>query len=153
MFSHSVVSDSLRPHELQPARLLCPWGFPRQECWSGLSCPPPGDLSNLGSNPGLLLCRQILYPLSHRRSQLFKRNHIISKLGEEVICTLWSYCYHIEEIFEPPKQKRDTVLCLWPEKSHKISSNELWWLLTAILTFSVITIFVYFLNYFKIVFM
>ena len=23
-------------------------GFPRQECWSGLPCPPPGDLSNLG---------------------------------------------------------------------------------------------------------
>ena len=26
--SHSVVSDSLRPHGLEPARLLCPWGFP-----------------------------------------------------------------------------------------------------------------------------
>ena len=25
------VSDCLRPHELQPARLLCPWGFSRQE--------------------------------------------------------------------------------------------------------------------------
>ena len=24
----SVMSDSLRPHGLQPARLLCPWGFP-----------------------------------------------------------------------------------------------------------------------------
>ena len=26
--SHSVVSDSLRPHELQPARLLYPWNSP-----------------------------------------------------------------------------------------------------------------------------
>ena len=26
--SHSDVSDSLRPHGLQPARLLCPWDFP-----------------------------------------------------------------------------------------------------------------------------
>ena len=26
--SHSVVSDSLRPHRLQPTRLLCPWDFP-----------------------------------------------------------------------------------------------------------------------------
>ena len=25
-------------------RLLCPWDFPRQEYWSGLPCPPPGDL-------------------------------------------------------------------------------------------------------------
>ena len=26
--SHSVVSDPLRPHGLQPARLLCPWDSP-----------------------------------------------------------------------------------------------------------------------------
>ena len=24
MFSHSVVSDSVQPHELEPVRLLCP---------------------------------------------------------------------------------------------------------------------------------
>ena len=41
-----VVSDSLQPHGLQPSRLLCPWGFSRQEYWSGLPCPPPGDLPN-----------------------------------------------------------------------------------------------------------
>ena len=27
-FSSSVVSSSLRPHALWPARLFCPWGFP-----------------------------------------------------------------------------------------------------------------------------
>ena len=27
-------------------RLPCPWGFYRQEYWSGLLCPPPGDLPN-----------------------------------------------------------------------------------------------------------
>ena len=31
---------------LQPARLICPWGFSRQEYWSGLPCPPPEDLPN-----------------------------------------------------------------------------------------------------------
>ena len=46
--SRSVVSDSLRPHGLQPARLLCPWGFSKQEYWSGLPYPPPGDLPNPG---------------------------------------------------------------------------------------------------------
>ena len=25
-----------------------PWGFSRQEYWSGLPCPPPGDLPNPG---------------------------------------------------------------------------------------------------------
>ena len=45
---------------------LCSWGFPRgacrmlsmgfprQECWSGLPFPSPGNLPNQGSNPGLL---------------------------------------------------------------------------------------------------
>ena len=49
--SHSVVSDSLWPHELWPARLLCPWEFSRQEYWSGLPCLPPGDLPNPGTEP------------------------------------------------------------------------------------------------------
>ena len=41
-----VVSDSLRPHGLWLTRFLHPWGFSRQEYWSGLLCPPPGDLPN-----------------------------------------------------------------------------------------------------------
>ena len=36
---------------LQPTRLLSPWGFSRQEYWSGLPCPPPGDLPNPGIEP------------------------------------------------------------------------------------------------------
>ena len=51
MLSRSVVSDSLKPHGLEPARLLCPWGFSRQEYWSGLPCPPSGDLPNPGIEP------------------------------------------------------------------------------------------------------
>ena len=50
-FSHSVVSDSLWPHGLQPSKLLCPWGFSRQEHWSGLPCPIPVDLPNPGIEP------------------------------------------------------------------------------------------------------
>ena len=34
-----------------PARLLCPWGFSRQEYWSGLPCPSPGDLPSPGIEP------------------------------------------------------------------------------------------------------
>ena len=34
--SHSV-SDSLQPQGLQPARLLCPWGFSRQ-VFTGVGC-------------------------------------------------------------------------------------------------------------------
>ena len=51
MVNCSVVSDSLQPHELHPASLFCPWGFSKQEYWSGLPCPPPGDLLNPGMEP------------------------------------------------------------------------------------------------------
>ena len=44
----SVVSYSVRPHGQQPARLLYPWGFSRQEYWSGLPCSPPEDLLDPG---------------------------------------------------------------------------------------------------------
>ena len=40
-------------------------GFSRQEFWSGLPCPPPGDLPSSGIDLGLLHCRQILYHLRH----------------------------------------------------------------------------------------
>ena len=45
VLSRPVLSDSATPG-LQPTRLLCPCGFSRQEYWSGLPCPPPGDLPN-----------------------------------------------------------------------------------------------------------
>ena len=35
-WSRSVVSDSLRPHGLQPTRLLRPWGFPGKS--TGVGC-------------------------------------------------------------------------------------------------------------------
>ena len=45
------MSNSLGPHGLYPTRLLCPWGFSRQEYWSELPCPPPEDLPNSGIKP------------------------------------------------------------------------------------------------------
>ena len=49
--SHSVMSNSLQPHGLQPARLLYTWGFSRPEYRSGLPCPLSGDLPNPGIKP------------------------------------------------------------------------------------------------------
>ena len=42
----SVVSDSLQPY-----RAPLSMGFSRQEYWSGLLCPPPGDLPDPGIEP------------------------------------------------------------------------------------------------------
>ena len=47
--SCSVGSYSLWPHGLWDARLSV--GFPRQEYWSGLPFPNPGDLPNPGTEP------------------------------------------------------------------------------------------------------
>ena len=58
----------LRHYRLEPTRLLCPWGFSREEYWNGLPCPPSGDLPTQGSNPGLLHCTWNLYRLSHQGS-------------------------------------------------------------------------------------
>ena len=44
VLSRSVMSKSLWPHGLYPARLLS-MGFPKQDYWSGLPFPSPGDLS------------------------------------------------------------------------------------------------------------
>ena len=48
-----VVSDFMTPWTVAPQAPLS-MGFPRQECWSGLSCPPLGDLPDPGIKPSLL---------------------------------------------------------------------------------------------------
>ena len=50
----SVVSDSWRPHGLQPARLLCPWDSPGRSTGAGLPRPPPGGLPDPGTEPASL---------------------------------------------------------------------------------------------------
>ena len=43
-------------------------GFSRQEYWSGLQFPPPGDLPSPGivpASPVSLALQQFLYPLTH----------------------------------------------------------------------------------------
>ena len=39
-WSHSVMSDSSRPHGLQPTRLLHPWDFPGKSTGVGCHCLP-----------------------------------------------------------------------------------------------------------------
>ena len=43
--------DSCNPWTVALQASLC-MGFSRQEYWSGLPCPPPGDLPDLGIEPG-----------------------------------------------------------------------------------------------------
>ena len=63
MLSHSVVSDSLRPHGL-----YSPWNFPGQNTGVGSLSFLQGIFPIQGSNPGLPHYGQILYQLSHQGS-------------------------------------------------------------------------------------
>ena len=63
-WSRLVVSDSLRPHGLQPPRLLHPWDFPGKSTGVGCHCLLQGIFPTTGLNPGLPHCRWRLYPLS-----------------------------------------------------------------------------------------
>ena len=61
--SYSVVSDSLRTHELYN-----PWNSPGQNTGVGSLSLLQGIFPTQGLNPGLLHCRQIFYQLSHKGS-------------------------------------------------------------------------------------
>ena len=66
--SHSVVSDSLRPHGLQPTRFLRPWDFPGKNTGVGCHFFLQEIFPTQRLNPGLLHCRHTLYRLSHQGS-------------------------------------------------------------------------------------
>ena len=52
------------PWTIQRTRLLCPWGFSRQEYWSGFLLQ--GIFLTQELNQSLLHCRRILYQLSYQ---------------------------------------------------------------------------------------
>ena len=55
------VTPQTVAHQARPSL-----GFSRQEYWSELPFPSPGDLPNPGIKPCLPHCRQMLYHLSHQ---------------------------------------------------------------------------------------
>ena len=68
VLSRSVVSTSLQPHGLQPARLFCPWDSPGKNTGVGSPALLQGIFPSQGLNVGFLHCRRILYHLSHQGS-------------------------------------------------------------------------------------
>ena len=66
--SCSVVSSSLQPHGLWPARLLCLWSFPGEDTGMGSHSLFQGIVLTQGLKLGPLHCRHILDRLSHQGS-------------------------------------------------------------------------------------
>ena len=65
--TRSVVSNSLQPHGLQPARLLSSWDSPDKNTGVDGHFLLQGIFPTQGLNPGLSHYRQILSCLSHQR--------------------------------------------------------------------------------------
>ena len=84
-FSH--VQLFATPWSVTPQSFLS-IGFSRQELWSGLPFPPPGDLPHPPRNrtlvsctaDSLLHCRWILYRLSHQGSPSAETSKIFSPI-------------------------------------------------------------------------
>ena len=55
----------MQPCGLYPTRLLHPWDSPGKNTGVGCHFLLQGIFPTEGSNPGLLHCRQMLYPLNH----------------------------------------------------------------------------------------
>ena len=88
--SCSVVSDSLRPHGLEPTRFLCPWNSPGKNTEVGSHSLLQGIFLTQGLNLGLLLCRWILYWLSHRHMLTkYKPVNDEESMGRYVVRLLW----------------------------------------------------------------
>ena len=67
-WSRSVMSGSLWPQGQLPTRLCHQWDFPGKNTGVGCHFLLQGIFPTQGLNPGLLHCRQTLYPLSHQGS-------------------------------------------------------------------------------------
>ena len=64
-------------------------GFSRQEYWSGLLCPPPGDLPNPGiqpTSPAAPALQADSLPLIHQDSERRKRYVVLDSYG----ATFWN---------------------------------------------------------------
>ena len=88
-FSHSVVSDSLRPHEPQHARPPCPSPTPRVH---PDSCP----LSPVMPSNHLILCHPLLLPSFFPSIRVF--------FNESALCIKWPECWSFSFSISPSNE-------------------------------------------------
>ena len=84
--SRSVVSDSLRPHGLQPTRLHCPWNFPGKNTGAGCHFLLQGIFPTQGlTRISCISSRQILYCLCHLGSPDQSQSVLKGKDKEQIL--------------------------------------------------------------------
>ena len=80
VLSQSVVSNSLRPPGLQPARLLCPWDSPGKSTVVGCDFLLQGIFPTQGSNPYLLHFSRFFTVWATREAPYGITNKSVTKL-------------------------------------------------------------------------
>ena len=106
-FIHSVVSDSLSSHGLQPTRLLCPWNSPGKNAGVGSHSFLQGIFPTQGWNLGLLHCRHILYRLSHEESPWTRDQTLVPCIGRLILI----HCA-TREVLKNIRKKKRLLLCI-----------------------------------------
>ena len=101
----SVVSDSARVVARQAPLSI---GFSRQEYWSGVPCPPPGDLPDSES-----LC------LLHWQAGLYHKHHLGSPIRSQNLPLKYILIY--DSLSPPPLGGSSTVSC--PDNSKSLPSG------------------------------
>ena len=106
-----------------PARLLSPWDSPGKNTGVGCHALLQGVFLTQGSNPGLLHCRQILYPWTtyeahgkHREGQITENAPLkMDSEGKTWTCSMKGGVYQADECFSPGMRqwRVSTEVMLW----------------------------------------
>ena len=110
-------------HGLQPFRFLCLRGFPKQQCWSGLSFPSPGVLPDSGIKPvsptlqaDSLPSKSPRKPMNTGRGSLSFLQRIFSTQGSN-----WGLLHCRQIIYQLSYQESPYLLTeytkLWPDRN------------------------------------
>ena len=117
-WSCSVMSNSLWPHGHQAPPSM---GFSRQEYWSGLPFPSPGNFPTQGSNPGLPHCRQTRNRLSHQ-GMLWNQGSNPNRLTWEPVHHAQHYTISApRRASHPPREGRNTTYNSLLSSNHKMA--------------------------------
>ena len=129
LFSCQVMSNSLWPHGLQPARLLCPWDFPCKN--TGMSChfllqgifPTQGSTCVSCTAGRCLIAEPPGKPQSLWGSQKIQNGEHSGARGEARLCSMHSagdmlhMRGHVRSVLkESPYQRREWAL--WAGLKH-----------------------------------
>ena len=81
--SHSTMSNSLRPHGLQPTRLLCPWDSPGKNTGVGCHALLKGIFPTQGLSPGLPQSGRFFPVIATRKDQQGENRFLIGGGGRD----------------------------------------------------------------------